>query len=129
MQKLKLLIFPFLILVLLSSLVVAKPHTDFSQEDYDRVLRGEKNLAGANLDRASFKGMDLRGVDFTEAELDVADFENADLSGANFTKADLEDANLKGANIEGAIFKDAELEFATWVNGRICGEGSIGGCW
>ena len=129
MRKLKLLMFSFSILILCSNLVLAKTHTDFSQEDYDRVLNGEKNMIGAHLDRACFRGMNLRGVDFSEAELDVADFENADLTGANFTKADLEDANLKGAKIDGAFFKGAELEFATWVNGRVCGEGSIGGCW
>jgi uncharacterized protein YjbI with pentapeptide repeats len=133
MRKFQLLIFLFSVFVLfvshLSIHVVARNHSDFAQHDYDRALRGEKNLAGAKLDRASFKGMDLRGVDFRDAELDVANFENADLSGANFTDADLEDANLKGAKLTGAIFKDAELEFATWSNGRICAEGSIGGCW
>ena len=128
MSKFKLLIL-FSVVALFSNFVVAKEFNKFSHHDYDRVLKGEKNIVGVHLEGANFKGMDLSGVDFSKTDLERANFENANLSGADFTKADLEDANLKGAKIKDTIFKGAELEFATWVNGRVCGEDSVGACW
>lgn len=122
---------------------------DFSQQDYDKALKGDKNLSETRLESADFSGKNLAGYVFTNADLEGANFQNANLTGANFehadlekTKfnganlsnanfyhADLEEANLKGANIKGANFKNAELEYTTWTNGRICAEGSIGACW
>lgn len=111
------------------SVVIAKKSDDFFQEDYDRLLRGEKNMTGAQLQGADLSGKNLSGVDFKGAELEEVNFQKADLSNASFRNADLEEANLKGANIKGAVFSGAELEFATWVDGRVCAEDSVGGCW
>ena len=111
------------------SLAYAGEDNDFSKDDYQNLLKGCKNMAGAQLEGGNFAGMDLSGVNFKGAELDRTNFQKANLSNANFTDADLDDANLKGANISGAIFKNAELEYATWIDGRVCAEGSIGGCW
>lgn len=122
---------------------------DFSAADYNRLLNGDKNLSCAKLEGANLQGKDLSGVNFENAELEKANLSNANLTGANLEHADLEEsnlkcanltnanlkyadleqANLKGANIKGAILKEAELEFATWPSGKICAEGSIGGCW
>lgn len=112
---------------------------DFSQQDYDKALKGDKNLSETRLESADFSGKNLAGYVFTNADLEGANFVHADLektkfnganlSNANFYHADLEEANLKGANIKGANFKNAELEYTTWTNGRICAEGSIGACW
>lgn len=111
------------------SCAIAKKCSDFSQVDYDRLTKGEKSFIGAKLEGANLCGRDLRGVDFRGAELEKANLQNADLSGADLTNADLEDANLKGAKISGTNFKGAELEFATWVDGRVCAEDSVGACW
>ena len=43
--------------------------------------------------------------------------------------ADLEETNLKNANIKNTNFKNTELEYAIWVDGKVCGAGSIGSCW
>lgn len=118
-----------LTLILTSGIVIAKSCDDFSQADLNRLLKGDKNLAGAKLEGANLKGMDLSGRNFTGAELEEANLENANLSNSVFKDADLEEANLKGAKISGAIFKGAELEFATWIDGRVCAEDSLGGCW
>lgn len=107
----------------------AAKKNDFCQADYDRILKGERNFVKAELEGANFQGMDLTGVDFSEAELDRANFKNANLANVNFTNAELDEANLSGANIKGAIFKNTELEYATWIDGRVCGEGSVDGCW
>lgn len=102
---------------------------DFCQADLNRLLKGDKNLAGAKLEGANLKGMDLSGRNFTGADLEEANLEGANLTNAIFKDADLEEANLKGANIKGAIFKGAELELTTWTNGRTCAEDSLGSCW
>jgi uncharacterized protein YjbI with pentapeptide repeats len=56
------------------------------------------------------------------------------------TEADLRGANLQGAFLSGVArfltefgvgavnFTDSDLSGATWVNGRVCAEGSIGEC-
>ncbi|MFW7379273.1 MAG: pentapeptide repeat-containing protein [Oligoflexus sp.] len=47
---------------------------------------------------------------------------------------DFSNANFRGANLSGAIistqvnFSNADFSGATWVDGRICGENSIGAC-
>lgn len=113
----------------LSCTAIAKSNDDYLQSDMDKLLKGEKCLIGAKLEGANLKGMKLNGVNFRNAELEKVNFENADLTNTNFTNADLEEANLKGAKINGAIFSGTELEYAKWTDGRICAEGSIGGCW
>jgi uncharacterized protein YjbI with pentapeptide repeats len=118
------------VLILAASAVFAKKcKDDFNQEEFDSLLKGEKNLVGAKLEEANLQGMDLTGRDFSGADLEKANLQNANLTNAIFKNADLEKANLKGAKITGAIFKGAELEFATWVDGRLCAEDSLGGCW
>lgn len=129
MKKSKLLIIFALALVSAINLAAAKTCKDYSHNDYEKVMRGEKRLKNALLEGANLSGMDLRGVDFRGAELEKVNFKGANLAGVNFEKADLEDANLKGANIEGANFNETELEDAVWIDGRTCAEGSIGGCW
>lgn len=125
----KLFLFLLVLFFCATGFVCAKDENDFCQETYEKALKGGKDFVGAKLEGANFKGINLSGADFRGAELDEVNFEGANLTNVNFTNADLDDANLKGANIKGAIFKGAELEYAKWVDGRICGEGSIGGCW
>ena len=42
--------------------------------------------------------------------------------------ADMSGAILRNAELHLASLIDADLEGATWIDGRICQEGSIGGC-
>jgi len=51
-----------------------------------------------------------------------------DWRGCNLHQADLSDANLTNANLFDANLTNANLSGATWKDGRICGEGSIGEC-
>jgi len=73
-------------------------------------------------------GCDLRGAD-----LSGADLSGADLSGTNLIAANLSFANLTGANLRDANLSFADLSFANfvnaiWIDGSICGPGSIGFC-
>ena len=67
---------------------------DFSQNDYDKFLKGEKNLSETRLEGADFSGKNLAGYIFTNADLEGANFQNANLTGANFEHADLEKTKL-----------------------------------
>lgn len=131
MQKRKIVILLLSVIVLsgFSTLSVqAKNNEDFCQEDYNRALRGDKDLAGAKLEGADLKGVNLCGADLRGAELEEADLQGADLTNANLKNADLDEANLKGAKIEGANFRGVELEYTIWVDGRVCSEDSVGSC-
>lgn len=120
-----------LTLVLASSFLFGfkKDVSDFSDEDYQNAIKGKKDLIGARLEKANLKGIDLSGADLRGAELEEADLRGANLTNANLKNSDLEGANLKDAVITGANFHGAELEYAIWVDGRVCAEGSVGGCW
>lgn len=106
-----------------------KVNEDFCQADFDRILKGEKDFVGAKLEEANLKGLNLSGADFRGADLEKANLQGANLTDCNFKNADLEEVNLKGANIKGTSFSGAELEYAIWIDGRVCAEGSVGGCW
>lgn len=81
------------------------------------------NLKGANLMLANLKGAHLHAVNLIDSNLMMANLE-----GTNFLDADLRGANLRGAKMHNTIMIQANLSGATWSDGRICAEGSIGEC-
>lgn len=106
------------------------------------------SLVGANLSNANLKaaqlvatnlsGADLTYADLSQANLQRANLANATLLGANLNGADLSRSNLSGADLRYAVLTGATLEAAdmtgaslvkaTWPDGRVCAEGSIGVC-
>lgn len=67
------------------------------------------DLAGANLQRANLRDVDLSkanlsGADLRRAVLRNADLTEANLEGANLYKADYHDASFKGANLSRVRF-------------------------
>jgi uncharacterized protein YjbI with pentapeptide repeats len=89
----------------------------FRQEDMDK-LASSNQCPRCDLSNASFWGVRLVSVDLS----------GANLSRANLGRSDLTNANLKGANLSGANLEYANLSGATWVDGKICEDGSIGKC-
>ncbi len=110
-------------------------------------------LAGADLRRANLRSADLRGADLSGARLAGADLSyaglgtadlaradlaharlvgtglgGADLRGADLAGSNLSYANLRGARLAGARLAGANLDQAIWTDGRVCAEGSVGGC-
>ncbi len=81
------------------------------------------NLKGANLMLANLEGAHLHAANLQETNLTMAN-----LSKANLLDASLKGANLRGANLQGAILIKADFSGATWTDGRVCAEGSIGEC-
>jgi len=67
------------------------------------------DLKEANLDWATLRGCELRGVYFNKAQLRGANLENADLRGSDFSAADLTEAYMVNANLEQAILRKSNL--------------------
>lgn len=68
------------------------------------VLKGDANLAGANLEDTDLSTPEtkLRGIVLENALMSGANFEGADLFGANLKDADLGRANIKKTNLHAA---------------------------
>ena len=68
-------------------------------------LREAEYHKEASWENAKLSYVDLRGVDFSEANMKGADLECADLEGVILDGTDLRGANLKGARLKGARFR------------------------
>ena len=88
----------------------------------------DAHLEGADLSYAVLTGASLRNVQFSGSNLLGAELTGVDLSGADMAGANLRYAVLKGAVLAGTRFDSARLDKATWVDGRVCAEGSLGLC-
>ncbi len=86
------------------------------------------DMSGADLSYANLGSADLRGANLRGAILKGAALNQADLTGADLTAADLSFAVMSGALLNGARLDGAILRQSTWVDGRVCGEQSVGLC-
>lgn len=93
-----------------------------------KVRLDDARLQSADLAYAILTGASLRNVQLSGGKLLGAELSGADFSGADLAGADLQYAVLKGANLGGTRLDSARLDKATWVDGRICAEGSLGLC-
>jgi len=96
---------------------------DLVQANLEGADLSAADLAHANLGLARLRGARLRRANLTGAALNGAILVEADLSGA-----DLRYTSLRGARLEAARLDGVLLGNATWIDGRICAEGSIGLC-
>ncbi len=86
------------------------------------------DLASADLSYANLGFADLRGANLKNAVLKGATLNQTDLTGADLSGADLSFAVLNGAVLNGVRLDGASLAQSTWIDGRICGEQSVGAC-
>lgn len=86
------------------------------------------NLRGADLSYAELGQASLRGADLSGANLSGANFGRVDLSGASLADATLTYATLRDARLDGTRLDGARLGKATWTDGRVCAEASVGAC-
>lgn len=89
---------------------------------------GHARLDGADLGFANLAGADLRGAALASANLRGAVLRGARLGGADLRDAELGYADLTGADLGGARLGGARLDKAIWIDGRVCGVGSVGTC-
>jgi len=114
------------------------PGLDMNHASLPQVRFDKANLRGANLSHAimqlaNLQDSNLMLSNLEGAHLHAANLRNSNLMLANLQRVNLVDADLRGANLRGAnlgraILIQANLEDAIWVDGRICGPGSIGEC-
>jgi len=87
-----------------------------------RYARRDAEQAGVT-DRVTFRIEDLFAIDLRDAQL-----QGAKLRDVNLVDAHVEGANFAGADLAGARLSSADLSGATWTDGRVCAEGSVGEC-
>lgn len=85
-------------------------------------------LTQADLSYGKFNETDFTGADLSRAQLIGANLRGADLRGADLRGADLSYADLSGALLADAKLDGARFDKAVWIDQRICGAGSVGGC-
>ncbi len=106
----------------------AQPDAKAKNARMDKVQLDDARLKGADLAYASLNNASLRNADLGNVNLTGADLSAADLAGADLTGADLRFAVLTAANLTGTRMAATKLDKATWNDGRICAEGSLGEC-
>lgn len=98
----------------------------------DQILQSAElngtNLTDAHLVRADLTGATLMDANLTDADLTGAKLIGAMLIDTVFTGANLRGADLTGAMLQTVFLYGADLSGATWIDGRVCAEGSIGQC-
>jgi hypothetical protein len=63
-----------------------------------------KDLNNSYIINASFYGVDLKNINFSNSVIEGTRFNNADLSGVNFTNADLSGSDLSQSTLTGIIW-------------------------
>lgn len=107
---------------------------NLSSADLTRVMALNMFLPGADMQSANLTGADFSRSVLTRANLDGAILRNAtlvdvDLRGANLNSADLIGTDLTGARLdETTKLSNAHLAGATWTDGRVCADDSVGEC-
>ncbi len=80
---------------------------EFVKLDLRNVDFGEADLRASIFNNSQLQGADLRGADLEDAVAFACDFDETDLRDTNFTQALLMESHFENANIEGADFTDA----------------------
>jgi hypothetical protein len=82
----------------------------------------------ADMQYADLSGSDLSYSEIADAKMKGINLQNADLTNADLTNSDLSYANLKNSKLGGAKIDGARLSKAIWIDGSVCGPGSVGKC-
>ena len=91
-------------------------------------LYASKDFRGLDLRGVNFSNCELQGVDFSEADLSGAFLERAKFRGANFSRAKLVESYLLEADFSGANLDEADLRRACAINADFSGMEITGGC-
>lgn len=98
---------------------------NFDSEELDDFLHDlqHMDLEGVNFNKtfllANFRGANLRGSEFIEANVKTCDFTGADLRRANFSGAAIDGAVFAAANLEGANFQGASEQGHIYAEGEL----------
>ncbi len=84
--------------------------------------------SGLDCPNCNLKNEDLSSQTYTNRDLYSANFSDANLTNTDLSNSDLSVADLLGANLTNVTLSGTILSGATWTDGRICAQGSIGNC-
>jgi hypothetical protein len=82
----------------------------------------------ADMQYADLSGSDLSYSEIADAKMKGINLQSADLTNVDLTNSDLSYANLKNSKLGGAKIDGAKLTKAIWIDGSVCGSGSVGKC-
>jgi uncharacterized protein YjbI with pentapeptide repeats len=89
------------------------------------------SIENSSADQGNFSGITAQGrFEFVRGRLAASNFSHAVFEGP----VSFQDSDMRGVNLSAVTFKDtvnwqgAQLSGATWMDGRICAEGSVGQC-
>lgn len=133
-------------IVLLLVCFVSGSVLGYDKRDLEQFLKTNKcpscDLRGADLSNRSLRGAalyyaDLGNVNFHGSDLEGADLRSTNLEGARFSKSNLKDVRFimqrSGWGVKPNVFQRRDLKKldfreAIWINGKVCGEESVGKC-
>jgi uncharacterized protein YjbI with pentapeptide repeats len=92
-------------------------------DDLSVLILDGKSLRCADFSGAfivgTFRGTDLSGTCFRDANVKTCDFSGADLTDADFRGAALDATTFAGAKLDGALFDGASLQGHCMVEGEL----------
>ncbi len=86
------------------------------------------DIKNADMQYADLSGSDLSYSEITDAKMKGINLQNADLTNTDLTNSDMSYANLQNAKLGGAKIDGVVLTKAIWIDGSVCGPGSVGQC-
>lgn len=75
----------------------------------DEAFFNQNKFTHACLDRTNFRGMPLKGTNFSHSQMENALFNEADLTDSDFSNARAKSAQFRGAELTGANFNNIDL--------------------
>jgi uncharacterized protein YjbI with pentapeptide repeats len=85
-------------------------------------------LNGINLDGADLSGVQMNHAQASQASWIRANLSGAQLRGSNLSMGNFEQADFLGADLSGSNLSGSNFSGATWTDGRVCADGSVGEC-
>lgn len=90
------------------------------------------SFKGLNLTGLNFSGCDLSGIDFAGSTIEGCNFVNTRLDGCDFSQTKISDSDFSGAKMDNIQFRGAQLELCTFhkadLSGMNAAEARFSGC-
>lgn len=90
----------------------------YDPTDFDRLMKGEKDLSFCNFNGADLSNMEIKDRKFDRSNITSVNLFRSDLRGSSFVNNHFHNATLSAANFDGCRFKNCVFEH-TVLNGAI----------
>jgi len=95
--------------------------TWFRNVDFRGVELKGIDFSGRKLDHPNFEGVNLEGINFSRSQLSYANFKGAKLQKVKFNFCSLPDADFEAADLREVDFEEADLSIAKFVRAKLQG--------